>query len=110
MLSLVIDKLVEVLATQPERVLPGTAMGAKRPATGAELPAIAMSVIADDVKGSGIGRFRRAGDVIVQHTATLDVQPTPDTFAADLRSLRLAPLPLKKNPASTTQHLSEDKL
>jgi hypothetical protein len=102
---IVIDKLVEVLATQPGAVLPSTAMGARRPASAAELPAITVAVTVDDTQGTGLSRFRRAGDVVVRHVGTVVVQPTPDTFTSDLRSLRVAPLPLKKNPASTTSTL-----
>ncbi len=108
MLSVVIDKLVEVLAAQPNAVLPTSAMGAKCPPVGADLPAIAIALTVDDTRGTGFSRFRRSGDMIVQHSGVVNVQPTSDTFTGDLRALRLAPLPLKKNPASTSNRLGAD--
>ena len=100
MLSLVVDKCVEVLASQPDPVLPAANLGAKRPASGADIPAISISLAVDDTRGIGFGRFLRAGDALAQHTAIVDVSATPETFSSDLRSLRIAPLPLKKNPAA----------
>lgn len=108
MMSLVIDKLIEVLSTQPDAVLPTSSIGAKRPSTGAEVPAIAVSLVIGNAKGTGLGRFRRAGETVAQNVAIVEVQPAPETFSDDLRSLRLAPLPLKKNPAALTESFSEE--
>jgi hypothetical protein len=108
MLSLVVDKCVEVLASQPDPVLPTANLGAKRPATGADIPAISLALTVEDSKGLGFGRFLRAGDALAQHTAILDVNATPETFSSDLRRLQITPLPLKKNPAALTPEFAAE--
>jgi hypothetical protein len=106
----VIDGFVQVLATSPEPVLPSSHMGAQRPAAASDLPAIAISLILEDSGGIGLGCFVRAGHTVVQHTGVVEVQSTPQTFSTDLRSLRIWPLPLKRNPSSTKRAFSEDDL
>src|SRR5947207_5905577 len=108
MLSLVVDRCAEVLATSPNPVLPLASLGAKRPATGADVPSVAMSLAVDTPHGIGFGRFIRAGDVLAQSVAIVAVSPGPDTFSADLRVPRIAPLPLKRNPSSTTPDAGPD--
>jgi hypothetical protein len=108
MLSLVVDKCVEVLASQPDPVLPAANLGAKRPASGADIPAISISLAVEDTRGIGFGRFLRSGDALAQHTAIVDVSATPETFSSDLRRLRIAPLPLKKNPAALQADFAGD--
>src|SRR5687768_509324 len=110
MLSRVVDMCTEVLATHPDPVLPASSVGAKRPSTGAELPAIALSLTVDDTKGNGFGRFIRSGDVLAQYTSIVEVRPNPATFDARLRTLRIAPLPLKRNPASLAADFSAEDI
>src|SRR5699024_3660483 len=51
--------------------------------------------------------FLREGHQIVRHTATVDVAVGGDSPFEDLRRLRILPLPLRRNPASTTADFSE---
>jgi hypothetical protein len=67
MLSLIVDRFGELLSSQPGAVVPAANVGARRPASTAELPMIALSVTADDARGIGLGRFVRTdptGDVL----------------------------------------------
>ena len=74
MLSLVVDKCSELLAAQPAPVLPAASIGSRQPSTGAEIPAIAISLTVDEPKGIGFGRFIREGDALTQNPAAGDVR------------------------------------
>jgi hypothetical protein len=104
----VVDRCAEVLAASPDPVLPLASLGSRRPASGADVPSVAISLTVDTPRGIGLGRFIRAGDVLAQSTVVVEVHPGPDTFSDDLGSLEIAPLPLKQNPASTTADLGPD--
>lgn len=99
---LVIDRLVEALASGSEPLLSADRMGPKKPTASVEIPAVVFSLQLDQAKGAGLGRFVRAGDTIVQSTSIIEVAPSIDTFSENLKTLRIAPLPLKRNPAATT--------
>lgn len=99
---LVIDRLVEALASGADPLLSADRLGAKKPTSSVEVPAVVISLRLDDAKGAGLGRFVRAGDAIVQSTDVIEVAPTVDTFSANLKVLRIAPLPLKRNPSATS--------
>ena len=107
MMKSVIDKFVEVLAAPPDPILSSSSMGAKKPSGGSDIPAIAISLTIEGSRGSGLGRFIRAGDTVVQNTSIIEVNSTPETFSNDLRSLYIQPLPLKKNPASVENKFTE---
>jgi hypothetical protein len=110
MLSLVVDRCTELLAAQPEPVLPPASIAAKRPASGAEVPAIVLAISIENTKGSGFARFIRSGDAVVKHTAVIEVRAAPEAFSADLRALQIAPLPLRKNPAAQTRAFSQEDI
>jgi hypothetical protein len=110
MMTMVVDRLVHVLATFPEPVLPSSAMGTRRPSNGSQVPAVVISLAIDSAKGHGIGRFVRSGNAVVRSSAVIEVQPTPQTFSSDLRTLRIWPLPLKKDPSSVERTFSENDL
>ena len=99
---LVIDRLVEALASGTAPLLSVDRMGPKKPTASVEIPAVVFSLQLDQAKGAGLGRFVRAGDTIVQSTSIIEVAATVDTFAENLKNLRIAPLPLKRNPSATT--------
>lgn len=99
---LVIDRLVEALASGSAPLLSADRMGPKKPTASVEIPAVVLSLQLDQAKGAGLGRFVRAGDTIVQSTTIIEVAPSVDTFAENLKTLRIAPLPLKRNPSATT--------
>lgn len=99
---LVIDRLVEALASGSNPLLSADRLGPKKPAASVEVPAVVFSLQLEQAKGAGLGRFVRAGDTIVQSTSIIQVAPSVDTFAQDLKTLRIAPLPLKRNPSATT--------
>lgn len=99
---LVIDRLVEALASGSEPLLSADRMGPKKPTASVEIPAVVFSLQLDQAKGAGLGRFVRAGDTIVQSTSIIEVAPSIDTFSENLKTLRIAPLPLKRNPSATT--------
>lgn len=99
---LVIDRLVEALASGTAPLLSADRMGPKKPTASVEIPAVVFSLQVDQAKGAGLGRFVRAGDTIVQSTSIVEVAPSVDTFSENLKTLRIAPLPLKRNPSATT--------
>ena len=98
---LVIDRLVEALSAGSAPLLSADRLGPKKPTGSTEVPAVVFSLRLDQAKGAGLGRFVRAGDSIVQSTSIIEVAPSLDTFAGNLKNLRIAPLPLKRNPSST---------
>jgi hypothetical protein len=99
---LVIDRLVEALTTGSDPLLSADRLGPKKPTASVEVPAVVFSLQLDQAKGAGLGRFVRAGDTIVQSTSIIQVAPSIDTFSENLKTLRIAPLPLKRNPSATT--------
>ena len=106
----VIDRLVEALASGSDPLLSADRLGPKKPTASVEVPAIVFSLRLDQAKGAGLGRFVRAGDSIVRSTNIIQVAPSVDTFAPNLKSLRIAPLPLKRNPSSTSTNFSASDL
>ncbi len=102
-MHLVIDKLTEVLLTAPDPVLSASRLGARTPSSLGEVPRVAISVTNDSTRGTGLGGFFRAGDTPARSTSVVEVAAAPATFSADLRTLRIAPLPLRRNPASVDE-------
>jgi hypothetical protein len=107
---LVIDRLVEALASGPDPLLSADRLGPKKPAASVEVPAVVFSLRLAQAKGAGLGRLVRAGDSIVQSTNIIEVAPSIDTFSPNLKTLRIAPLPLKRNPSSTSTAFSGSDL
>lgn len=107
MMNIVVDKMAEILAAQPDSVLPLNDLGMRKPSRGSEVPAVVISLVIDDYKGIGIGRFVRSGDSVVQNTSILEVISTSEMFTSNLKSLRISPLPIKRNPSSTRRNLTE---
>lgn len=107
-MNIVINKFVEVLSASPEPVLTPNNLGVRRPSNGSEIPAVVLSLIIEDYKGIGMGRLIRSGDTVVKNTSVVEVRSTPETFSSDLKSLRLWPLPLKKNPSSTKREFTDN--
>lgn len=99
---LVIDRLVEALTSGSDPLLSADRLGPKKPTASVEVPAVVFSLRLEQAKGAGLGRFVRAGDTIVQSTSIVEVAPSVDTFQENLKTLRIAPLPLKRNPSATT--------
>lgn len=98
----VIDRLVEALTSGSDPLLSADRLGPKKPTASVEIPAVVFSLQLDQAKGAGLGRFVRAGDTIVQSTSIIQVAPSVDTFLENLKTLRISPLPLKRNPSATT--------
>jgi len=109
-MKIVIDKLVEVLSTSPESILSLGSLGVKKPSGASDIPTIVISIIIENNKGTGIGRFMRSGDSVVQNTSVIEVKHTSDTFSSDLKYLRIWPLPLKKNPSTTEKKFTENDI
>src|SRR5688572_19717838 len=107
-MNVVIDKLVEVLSSPPELVLSSNRLGSKRPSGSNDLPAVAISLSLETGNGVGLGRFVRSGDTIVKSTNVIEVKATPESFDSDLKTLRIWPLPLKKDPSSTKKEFTEN--
>src|SRR5512145_85849 len=66
MLSRVIDTCAELLATPPDEVLPVAIIGARRPSSGADVPAITLALVVEGVKGYGAGRFAYSGVLAIE--------------------------------------------
>jgi len=99
---LVTDRLVEALTSGSDPLLPADRLGPRKPTASVEVPAVVLSLRLDQAKGQGLGRFVRAGDTVAQTTNIIEVAPSGDTFSPNLKTLRIAPLPLKRNPSSTS--------
>jgi hypothetical protein len=109
----VIDRLVEILSAANEVSVPVSNLGSKRPSAGNDLPAVSISLGLDPEKSPAIGRYIRSGDSPARSSAIIEVKSMPDAveaFSADLKSLRISPLPLRRNPASVGREFSEDDL
>jgi hypothetical protein len=108
MMSHVVDGIVNLLAADPGAALPATRIGDRTPAATGELPLLSVSVTLDPPRGNGMDGFLREGHQLVQSTNIVTVSSTPDAFLPDLKTLRILPLPLKRNPASHSIDFSED--
>jgi len=108
MMSHVVDGIVNLLAAEPSAALPVTHIGDRVPAASGELPSLSVSVALDPPRGNGMDGFLREGHQLVQNTTVVTVSSTPDTFLPDLKTLRILPLPLKRNPASHSLDFSDD--
>jgi hypothetical protein len=100
MMYAIVESFAQLVATPPEPVVTASRVGARKPSTPGDLPAMVISLSIDDQRTSGLGRTLRSGELVTRTSAIVEVSVTPDTFSADLRHLRLSPLPLKQNPAS----------
>ena len=100
MMQSVGDNLVAVLAMPPDPILPAAGMGFKKPATLAEVPAICLELELDGSDPGGVGRIARSGEIMAKNSAVVVVTADSEVFSPDRRTLRLWPLPLKKNPAT----------
>jgi hypothetical protein len=87
MLSLVVDRCAEILAATPDPVLPLASLGSRRPSTGADVPAVAMSVAVDTPQGIGFGRLVRPDDVLGDRYRGLLVLELWAQSASDVDSL-----------------------
>jgi hypothetical protein len=97
MMNSVIAGMVNFLSAAPDPLLIAARLGDRLPSSSGDIPAVAMSLSVDSVRGTGMGRFRKEGHQIVRNTAIVEVQASPATFSPDLKTLQLAPLPLR-NP------------
>lgn len=103
----VVDKIAEVLSSQPESILPLNSVGSKKPFHPGELPIIVISLHIDRHGYIGIGRFIRAGDTTVQHTGIISINGSERNAGSDFKFVRITPLPLKKNPSSTQSSFTD---
>jgi hypothetical protein len=97
MMNSVIAGMVSFLSAAPDPLLIAARLGDRLPSSSGDVPAVAMSLTVDNMRGTGMGRFRKEGHQMVRNTAIVDVQASPATFSADLKTLQLLPLPLR-NP------------
>jgi len=104
----IVENFAQLVGTPPDAVLAVSRVGARKPSTPGDLPAIVVSVTIDDHRTTGLGGVTRSGELITRTTAIVEVSATPDTFSPDLRRLRLSPLPLRKNPTSTDRRFTAD--
>jgi hypothetical protein len=102
--------LAQVLAMPPDPALAATRVGARQPATNGDLPALVVSLRVDDARGIGLGRFVREGHTPTKSTALVEVSVAQDTFLPGFRTLRIAPLPVVRNPNATTRSFSEEDI
>jgi hypothetical protein len=100
MLQSIVDKLALSIASTATPAATVEHIGQIEPTSASQLPRLVVSVVIEDMRGTGFSRFARTGDVITEQSVILQVSPGANGFSADLRSLRLEQMPLKKNPAS----------
>lgn len=92
----VIAGMVGFLSTAPDPLLGAARLGDRLPSSQGEMPAVAMSLEIESTRGTGLGRFRKEGHLMVRNSTIVTVQVSPATFSADLKTLQLAPLPLRR--------------
>jgi hypothetical protein len=109
-MHLVIDRLVEVISAARGASLPAGNLGSRRPSSGSDVPAVSVALTLETEKGPAIGRFIRSGDGPARSSSVIEVKASEDTFSANLKSMRISPLPLRKNPASARKEFTEDDL
>ncbi len=102
MMDAVIDGMVQFLSGQPDPLLDAGRLGDRIPAGADDVPAVAISLAIESTRGTGLGRFRKEGHQLLSNTSVIKVEADPNTFSPDLKSLQLAPLPMRRNPASST--------
>jgi hypothetical protein len=104
------DKLVEVLTSAPGLSVPAGHIGLKKPANGSELPAVSVALALEEERSQAPGRFIRSGNGLAESRSVVEVKPSESTFFPGLKSLRIAPLPLRKNPSSAGRGFSDNDL
>jgi len=96
----IVESFAQLVSAPPDPVVAAGRVGAQKPSTPGDLPAIVISLTIDNQRTTGLGRVSRSGELITRTSTIVEVSATPDTFSSDLRHLRLSPLPLRRNPAS----------
>jgi hypothetical protein len=94
----VISSLAAMLAASATPVLSANRVRAARPALSSDLPTVAVGMSLSDAGTVAPSRFQREGDQVVRHVRRLAAQAGTDGWSADLRSLDLTPLPVKRKP------------
>jgi hypothetical protein len=105
MMSLVVEGIVNLLAAAPA-VVPAGRIGDRAPSAPGDLPSVSVSLALDPPRGNGVGQFLREAHQVTQHTAVTEVTTVGDAPFTDLQTLRILPLPLKRNPASHSEGFS----
>jgi hypothetical protein len=106
----IVERLAEFLSTPPDPAVGSAAVGARQPATSGDLPAIVIALRIEDVKGIGLGGFVREGHTPVKSTSSIEVSVAEETFSPGLQTLRISPLPLIRNPASSDGSFSHQDI
>lgn len=106
----VLERLAEILAMPPHSVLPIESIGMKLPASGSDIPALALSATYELGKGVGLGRVIRTGNAVVQSVRVVEVSVGQQAFSHDLKTLSIWPLPIKQNPILVSHPFSEADL
>lgn len=109
MMGLVVEGIVNLLAAAPPVVAAGR-IGDRAPAGPGDLPSVSVSLALDPPRGTGVGQFVREAHQTTQHTAVIEVTTAGDTPFTTLQTLRVLPLPLKRNPASRSDGFSGSDL
>src|SRR5206468_9630562 len=100
LIMLTIVESVRTFLTLNAPVMAPDRIGLQTPAMAGDLPAIVLSITHDERVPAKVNRFARTGDGLVVHTDLFDVSSTNPAFSPSLNSLRVEPLPVRKNPAS----------
>jgi len=80
------------------------------PAGEGELPALVISLNLDEKNGAKVNRYVREGNGVVKNESVVEVNGADTRFSSDLLTLRIEPLPVRKNPASMSRELGADDL
>jgi hypothetical protein len=110
MINLLIERLVQVLSGAPQPSSSIKTLGLRTPVSRADIPAITISATFDHPKGRGLGSFIRAGNSIVQNRILINFNEPTSTGATNLKSIRIWPLPLRKNPNSNQSGFTEQDI
>jgi hypothetical protein len=106
----VANRLAAILASSPEPVLAAGRIGLRMPSSEGDLPSVVISLSLDEKNGACLNRYVREGHGVVKHESVVDVNSTDPRFTSDLLTLRIEPLPVRKNPASMSREMGADDL
>jgi hypothetical protein len=105
----VIEGFANACAIQPDAVLTVARIGSRWPAAPGDLPSLTLAVDVERVLGAGVGRFEREATIVTAHTNVIVVADAAP-FDTGRHALALDPLPVRRNPTSTSPKFSGSDL
>lgn len=80
----IVDNFAQLVSTPANPVILASRVGARKPSTPGDLPAMVISLAIDDQRTTRLGRVMRSGERITRASAIIQASAIPDTFSWDL--------------------------